>query len=328
LPAHHNPRGGYTNPWPGGSLNTRLRDFLRWRLERFRDPPDLDFDPESLPRTAPAFVAPHAPADLLTVTWVGHATFLLQIGGLNILTDPMWSRRAGPLPWVGPKRREMPGFSFEHLPPIDVVLQSHDHYDHLDDLTVCRLEATNPGARWIVPLGLTPFLRHRGVLEITELDWWQEMTLDAVTIGCTPAQHFSGRTPWDRNRSLWCGWTLATAAHRLFFAGDTGYHPEFARVAERFGPFDVALLPIGAYDPRWFMRPVHMNPEEAVQAARDLGSPHFVPMHWGTFKLTDEPLDEPPERARAAWRAAGLSEDRYWQLAIGETRTVGDGGSD
>jgi N-acyl-phosphatidylethanolamine-hydrolysing phospholipase D len=302
-----------------------LRDFLRWRLERFRDPPDPDFDSESLPRAAPAFVVPHAPAELLTITWVGHATFLLQIGGLNILTDPMWSRRAGPLPGVGPKRRVIPGFPFERLPPIDVVLQSHDHYDHLDDLTVCRLEATNPGARWIVPLGLTPFLRHRGVLEVTELDWWQETTVESLTIGCTPAQHFSGRTPWDRNRSLWCGWSIAAPVGRLFFAGDTGWHPEFARLAERFGPFDVAFLPIGAYEPRWFMRTVHMNPEEAVQAARELGAPRVVPMHWGTFKLTDEPLDEPPERARAAWRAAGLPDERFWQLAFGETRTLAPG---
>jgi len=323
--AHHDPRGRFANPWPEATLNTRLSGLARWRLDRLRHPPLADPDPDTFPRATPQFIVPRAPLDLVTISWVGHSTFLLQIGGLNVLTDPMWSDHASPVPGIGPKRRVAPGFPLTDLPPIDVVLQSHDHYDHLDDRTVCRLEATNPGARWIVPLGLTPFLRHRGVLYVTELDWWQEVTIDQVRLGCTPAQHFSGRTPWDRNRSLWCGWSIAAPAGRLFFAGDTGLHPEFARVAERFGPFDVAFLPIGAYEPRWFMRPVHMNPEEAVQAARELGAPRVVPMHWGTFKLTDEPLDEPLERARAAWRAAGLPDGRFWQLAFGETRTFAPG---
>jgi N-acyl-phosphatidylethanolamine-hydrolysing phospholipase D len=315
----------YTNPWPDGALNVRFRDFLRWRIERWRRPRAPDVDPATLPRAAPQFSVPRAPADRITITWVGHATFLIQIGGINILTDPMWSRHPSPVPGIGPRRLVEPAIPFQMLPPIDVVLQSHDHYDHLDDLTVCRLEATNPGARWIVPRGLKPFLKHRGVLEVTELEWWQETSLEALTFGCTPAQHFSGRTPWGRNDTLWCGWSVAAPGRRLFFAGDTGYHPEFAKIGERFGPFDVALIPIGAYDPRWFMRPVHMDPEEAVQAARDLGVPRFVPMHWGTFPLTDEPLDEPPQRARAAWRAAGLPDERYWQLAFGETRALENG---
>lgn len=315
----------YTNPWPDGALTVRFKDFLRWRIERWRSPRAPDPDPASLPRAAPQYFVPRAAADLVTITWVGHSTFLIQIGGLNVLTDPMWSAHASPIPGVGPRRLVDAAVRFQDLPQIDVVLQSHDHYDHLDDRTVCRLEATNPGARWIVPRGLRPFLKHRGILEVSELDWWQEIAIDGVTLGCTPAQHFSGRTPWGRNRTLWCGWSLAAPGRRLFFAGDTGFHPDFAKIAERFGPFDVALLPIGAYDPRWFMRPVHMDPEEAVQAARDLGAPCFVPMHWGTFLLTDEPLAEPPERARAAWRAAGLPDDRFWQLAFGETRTLGNG---
>ena len=315
----------YTNPWLDGALNVRFKDFLRWRIDRWRSPRAPDPDPASLPRATPHYFVPRAASDLVTITWVGHSTFLIQIGGLNVLTDPIWSAHASPIPGVGPKRLVAAAVRFQDLPQIDVVLQSHDHYDHLDDRTVCRLEATNPGARWIVPRGLRPFLKHRGILEVRELDWWQEITIDGVTLGCTPAQHFSGRTPWGRNRTLWCGWSVAASGRRLFFAGDTGFHPDFAKIAERFGPFDVALLPIGAYDPRWFMRPVHMDPEEAVQAARDLGSPCFVPMHWGTFLLTDEPLGEPPERARAAWRAAGLPDDRFWQLAFGETRTLGNG---
>ncbi len=317
----------YTNPWPGGALDVRFKDFLRWRMERWRKPQPPVSEPASLPHATPCYAVPRATADVLTLTWVGHSTFLIQIGGLNILTDPMWSRHASPVPGVGPERLVEPAVRFQDLPPIDVVLQSHDHYDHLDDRTVCRLEAENPGARWVVPRGLKPFLKHRGILEVTELEWWQDISIDEVTLGCTPAQHFSGRTPWGRNRTLWCGWSIAASGWRVLFAGDTGYHPDFAKIAECFGPFDVALLPIGAYDPRWFMRSVHMDPEEAVQAVRDLGLPRFVPMHWGTFQLTDEPLGEPPERARAAWRAAGLPDDRYWQLAFGETRTLENGAS-
>ena len=320
MPDHHDPSGGFRNPWAKASLDARIGGLLRWWfVDRLRHPPPPDPDPSIFPFAEPRFVLPRAQDDLLTITWVGHSTFLIQLGGLNLLTDPIWSDRASPIPGIGPKRRVDPGIRFDDLPPIDLVLQSHDHYDHLDDLTVCRLEATNPGARWLVPLGLTSFLRRRGVHEITELDWWQETAHGALTIGCTPAQHFSGRTPWRRNRTLWCGWSVRTPARRVFFAGDTGYHPEFAAIAARFGPFDVALLPIGAYDPRWFMRPVHMDPEEAVQAAHDLGAPLVIPMHWGTFKLTDEPLDEPPRRARDAWVASGLAPERFRQMMHGET---------
>ncbi len=320
MPQHHNPRGGFRNPWVEAAFEARLGGLLRWWfVDRLRDPPPPDPDPSIFPLAQPSFVVPRAPDDALTITWVGHSTFLIQIGGQNLLTDPIWSMRASPIPWIGPKRRVMPGIRLDELPAIDLVLQSHDHYDHLDDLTVCWLEARHPGARWLVPLGLTPFLRRRGVHEITELDWWQEATHGLLTIGATPAQHFSGRTPWGRNRTLWCGWSLRTPARRVFFAGDTGYHPAFVDIARRFGPFDVALLPIGAYDPRWFMRPVHMNPEEAVQAALDLGSPRVIPMHWGTFKLTDEPLDEPPQRARDAWMASGLAPERFHQMMHGET---------
>ena len=320
MTAHHDPRGGFHNPWAGGSIDPHVGGLLRWWfVDRFRNPPAPDPDPSSFPLAQPGFERPRATEDQLTVTWVGHATFLVQVGGLNLLTDPMWSDHASPIPGVGPKRRVGPGIRFDELPPIDLVLQSHDHYDHLDDRTVCRLEATNPGARWLVPLGLASFLRRRGVHEITELDWWQETTHGPLSIGCTPAQHFSGRVPWRRNRALWCGWSVRAPARRVFFAGDTGFHPEFAAIATRFGPFDLALLPIGAYDPRWFMRPVHMNPEEAVQAALDLGGPRMIPMHWGTFRLTDEPLDEPPRRARDAWIASGLAAENYQQLMHGET---------
>ncbi len=216
------------------------------------------------------------------------------------------------------------GVALEALPPIDAVLLSHNHYD-LDVPTVRRLAQRHPQARWIVPLGLGEFLRRRGAQPVRELDWWEEARVGDVVFGCTPAQHFSARGLGDRSRTLWCGWSVAAPARRLFFAGDTGYHPEFTRIGERFGPFHAALLPIGAYEPRWFMQPVHMNPEESVGAFRDLTRGHsavMVPMHWGTFRLTDEPLDEPPRRVARAWREAGFPPDDLWLLAPGETRAL------
>jgi N-acyl-phosphatidylethanolamine-hydrolysing phospholipase D len=321
VPDHHRPGGGFRNPW-GDGIPAGFRSFLKWRLERMRTALPSDPDPSELPSTTPAFDRPRAAHTRLTVTWVGHSTFLLQIGGLNLLTDPVWSERASPVPWAGPKRWVPPGISLNQLPAIDAVVLSHDHYDHLDDATVCRLEARDPGARWFVPIGLGNWLRARGIHEITELDWWGEAAFDSLMIRCAPAQHFSGRWPWGRDRTLWCSWSLSSASHRLYFGGDSGYHPEFAQIAERCGPFDVALMPIGAYEPRWFMRPVHMAPEEAVRAAVDLGGPRLVPMHWGTFKFTDEPMDEPPQRARAAWLAAGQPEERFCQLRFGETLVI------
>lgn len=324
---HHAPGGGFRNPWPDGEL-ARLSGFLKWKIvERFTKPRAPDPAPRAFPLLASAFHSPRAAVDAVTVTWVGHASFLVQIGGLNILTDPMWSDRASPVSWAGPRRWAPPGIPFDALPLIDVVLQSHNHYDHLDDVTVRRLITAHPRARWLVPLGLRAFISARRATTVSEHDWWDVAESGGVTFGCVPAQHFSARSFRDRNRTLWCGWAIIAGERRLYFAGDSGYHPEFAAIGARFGPFDVSLLPVGAYDPRWFMRPVHMNPEEAVQAYRDLHSSHdsaargaFVPMHWGTFRLTDEPMAEPPERAARAWREAGLPPAGFWRLAHGETR--------
>jgi N-acyl-phosphatidylethanolamine-hydrolysing phospholipase D len=277
----------------------------------------------------PTFPSPRAPADALVITWVGHSTFLVQVGGRNVLTDPMWGERASPSRFAGPKRRVPPGIPLSDLPPIDVIVQSHNHYDHLDDWTVRHLARHHPAARWFAPLGVGRWLHGRGVREVTELDWWERRDHDGLTLACAPAQHFSARGPTDRNRSLWCSWGIAAGGRRVYFAGDSGLHPEFARIGERCGPFDAILLPIGAYEPRWFMGPVHMNPEEAVQAYRELArgggaspAPTFVAMHWGTFKLTDEPLDEPPRRLRSAWAAAGEPPDRLWVPAHGGTRAL------
>jgi len=322
--AHHRAGGGFQNPWVGASAPA-LSGVIKWKLvdgvtrPRPRDPDPATF----LRRVEPTFPSPRAPADQVSATWVGHSTLLLQLGGLNILTDPMWGARASPVSFAGPRRWMPPGIALEALPPIDLVLQSHNHYDHLDDGTVRRLARAHPDAEWLVPLGLAPFMERRGVRRVSELDWWEEKQVGAVNVASTPAQHFSGRGFGDRDATLWCGWALAAArGKRLFFAGDTGFHPEFPSIAQRQGPFDLVLMPIGAYEPRWIMRSVHMNPEEAVEACRQLGAPAMIPIHWGTFKLTDEAMDEPPRRARAAWRDAGLPEAGYRQLAHGETHTL------
>jgi N-acyl-phosphatidylethanolamine-hydrolysing phospholipase D len=258
---------------------------------------------------------------------VGHSSLLIQLNGLNILIDPMWSERASPVQFAGPRRWVRPGIAFEDVPPLDVVLESHNHYDHLDAPTVRRLARAHPEASWVVPLGLGAFVRTRGVSDhrVRELDWWEEHAIGSLRIAATPAMHFSSRGFGDRGDTLWCGFALSSDGangRHVYFAGDTGYHPEFGAIGERYGPFDVALMPIGAYEPRWFMRYLHMNPEEAVAAFRALNARVMVPIHWGTFKLTDEAMDEPPIRARAAWDSAGLPPSGYRQLAHGETLTL------
>lgn len=328
--AHHRPGGGFRNPW-FTNRSARFGGFLRWVLvERpFKQLP-RDPDPSVFPRETPSFSSPRARPGQLTVTWVGHSTVLLQIGAVNVLTDPMWSERASPLAFAGPKRWVPPGVPFESLPPIDVVVQSHNHFDHLDMRTVERIAAAFPAANWLVPLGLAEFVRGRGAARVEELDWWSETEAAGLRVACVPAQHFSGRGLRDRNATLWCGWTLADEQRRVLFAGDTGYHPEFSAIGERLGPFDVALMPVGAYEPTWFMRPAHMNPAEAVQAFREVNRDGLgatarrramVPIHFGTFKLTDEAMDEPPAWTRQAWREAGLLEQDLWLLAHGETRS-------
>lgn len=330
--AHHVPGKGFRNPWAGAAPHG-FGDFLHWAVvERRQHPRRPDPAPDAFPRATPAFPAPRAAADAIVATWIGHSSFLLQIGGMNVLLDPVWSERASPVPFAGPRRHVPPGVELDALPPIDLVLISHDHYDHLDRPTVEHLVRAHPDARWIAPLGVGAWLRRRRANVVAELDWWEETRVGPLAITSTPAQHFSGRRLTNRNSTLWCGWTLRTGSgdseRAVFIAGDTGAHPEFIAIAERLGPFDAAFLPIGAYDPRWFMRPVHMDPEDAVAAYEELRAGNgeralaFVGMHWGTFKLTDEPLDEPPRRVRDAWARAGLADDALWLPAHGETRIL------
>ncbi len=251
-------------------------------------------------------------------TWVGHATFLVQLGGLNILTDPVLSKRTSPVQWAGPERLAPLGLHFDELPKIDVVLISHNHYDHLDETTVHRLAARDAPA-FVVPLGLRDWFEHRRIAHVTELDWWQSTQACGLLVHAVPAQHFSGRSATDRNRSLWCGFVFERAGQRHYFAGDTGYGPDFADIGARFAPIDVAMIPIGAYDPRGFMQPVHVDPEEAVRIHRDVGSRLSLAMHWGTFRLTLEPMEEPPRRLAEALAAQGLNPDAFRVMQHGET---------
>jgi len=328
---HHAPDGGFRNPWPD-SEPRGWSDVLRWTLERRRQERVPTPPRNSFPSATPVVVHPRASKTDFTATWIGHATILLQMGGLNVLTDPVFSQRAFPVQWTGPRRVMDAALPLDALPPLDVVLLSHNHYDHLDKPAVKWLARAHPNATWIVPLALGAYVRGWGVKEIVELDWWQQVEVRGLRVTGTPARHFSARRLGDRNKTLWCGYALEIAGARAYFAGDTAYHPEFRDIGARCGPFDFVMIPIGAYDPRWFMHVVHADPEEAVQAYVDITASDaearalMLAIHWGTFRLTDEAMDEPPRRAAASWRAQGLDESRRWIAKFGETRRFAGSG--
>ncbi|MBA3343832.1 MAG: MBL fold metallo-hydrolase [Gemmatimonadales bacterium] len=304
----------FHNPWPNSEPHD-WRALLRWARERRSQTPAQSPLRGSFSVATPAIRYPRASSSDFTATWIGHSTVLLQVGGLNLLTDPVFSQRAFPVQWMGPRRVMDPGLALDALPPLNVVLLSHNHYDHLDRPAVKSIAKGHPRTTWIVPLGLGGYIRGWGARDIIELDWWQEATIHGLRVTATPARHFSNRRLGDRNRSLWCGFAFALDGKRAYFAGDTAYHPEFNEIGARCGPFDLAMIPIGAYDPRWFMERVHADPEEAVRIYEDLTAPHpeapsplMLGIHWGTFRLTDEPMDEPPRRTGARWREAGLDD--------------------
>ena len=254
-----------------------------------------------------------------TVTWVGHSTLLVQLDGVNILTDPHWGARSGPFGGrVGVRRYTPPGIAFEDLPPIDVVLISHDHYDHLDEPTVERL-AARFRPRFVVPLGIKAWLEDHGIGNAVELDWGESVTYRGLTFVCTPAQHFSGRTPTDQGRRLWASWAVL-GSKRFYFGGDSGYFRHFKEIGDAYGPFDLAALAIGSYTPRALTRAVHTSPEEALQAWLDLRAARLVGIHWGTFALADEPYDEPPRRLLAEAARRGVDPGALWVLSPGEVR--------
>jgi L-ascorbate metabolism protein UlaG (beta-lactamase superfamily) len=270
-------------------------------------------------------VSPQRPAALdgaaAVVTFVGHSTFLIQTAAGNILTDPMYSDRAGPLNRIGPRRVRQPAVRLEDLPPIAVVLLSHNHYDHCDRRTL-RIIAERFDPLVVTPLGNGVLVRSCGIRRVEELDWWQEAAAAPLPITLTPAQHFSARTPFDRNRALWGGFVVTAPGARIYFAGDTAYAPFFADIRRRLGPVDLALLPIGAYEPRWFMQAVHMNPAEAAQAHVDLGAALSIGMHFGTFQLTTEAIDEPLRALNDACHALNILPAHFRTLQFGESAAL------
>jgi N-acyl-phosphatidylethanolamine-hydrolysing phospholipase D len=295
-----------------------LTDFFRWQINTGgRFPPGKQF-----PLQKPDAHVLAATAPIPRLTWLGHSSFLFQFQGCNVLTDPVFSERCSPVQFVGPRRHTAVPLSVAELPTITHVLISHNHYDHLDEQTVLSLHRRfGDKLVFYVPSGVADWFRKRNMHSIVELGWWQSHAQadGQVELFCLPTQHFSGRSATDRNASLWCSWLMDINGFKLYFAGDTGYADLFHDIGELFSPIDLALLPIGAYDPRWFMGPVHVSPDEAVRIHLDIGARVSVAMHWGTFVLTSEPMDEPPRRLRQAMQQAGMSDNQFRVLQHGET---------
>jgi N-acyl-phosphatidylethanolamine-hydrolysing phospholipase D len=320
---HHTARGFrnvHTGDAPKGLLAV-----ARWRLSSpCPVPPPGGW---AIPVTQPLATFLRMNRTIGTFTWIGHATVLLQIEGLNVLTDPILSERASPVQWAGPRRR-VPVLALEELPRIDLALISHNHYDHLDRATVYALARQSGGSpRFVVPLGMGRWFDQAGIAHVEELDWWESVEAGPLRVHSVPAQHWSGRVPtFDYDATLWCGFVVESRGYRFLYTGDTGYSPHAREIGERFDRFDLAAIPIGGYEPRWFMREHHVNPEEAVEMHRELRARHSLGIHWGTFMLTDEPFDEPPKRFHAAARARGLDLDAVFTMAIGETRLLAEPG--
>ncbi|MFI2779707.1 MBL fold metallo-hydrolase [Streptomyces sp. ALB3] len=298
-----------TAPLPGVRGMTRLarERAMRPNAEGLRGIHRLPYAPGPLPVAGP---------DTTAVTWAGHASWVVRIGGLTVLTDPVWSRRI-----LGTPARITPvGVRWEELPAVDAVLISHNHYDHLDAPTLRRLPRNTP---LLVPAGLGRWCRRRRFTCVTELDWWESVELGGVRFDFVPSHHWSKRTLLDTCRSLWGGWVIGDAGgHRLYFAGDTGYGHWFKEIGRRYPGLDLAMLPIGAYEPRWWLSDVHTDPEEAVQAYEELGARAMAPMHWATFLLSAEPVLEPLTRLRTAWQRAGLPRADLWDLPVGGSRVL------
>jgi L-ascorbate metabolism protein UlaG (beta-lactamase superfamily) len=288
---------------------------LRWMLSRKQGEWRVQSDVLSS-----AF--PPRNSEQLRVTFINHSTFLIQLKGINILTDPIWSERASPVSWAGPRRHHAPGIPMDHLPPIDLVLLSHDHYDHMDLPTLQRLAQEH---RPTIYTGLKNgrILARHGIGNVVELDWWQEAAARTdMWITAVPAQHFSGRTPLDRDKRLWCGFVLQTDEDGFYFAGDTGAGPHIDEIARRFPDLGLSILPIGAFRPEWFMGEVHMSPQDAIDAHFTLGSRVSVASHFGTFALADDGDNEAVEKLQAILRQTQMGGTEFWALGFGEGREV------
>ncbi|KXS12909.1 Metallo-hydrolase/oxidoreductase [Gonapodya prolifera JEL478] len=363
VPDHHKPGGGFRNPWPSFEAHGFGEAFSLFALGNDYDsrraaPPPPE---ERVPVIKPSFADIASFHDRakkgdakVRATWLGHACLFVQVGGVNVLADPCCSERCSPVQWAGPARHRPLPCDLADLPQIDVVLISHNHYDHLDLPTIQRLAKLPIGSQttYFVPLGNKRwFEKSAPNVKVVEGDWWDEWEFskstatgaqvgaaeeEKVTVACTPCQHFSSRSIWDRDATLWSSWVVKSPNASFFFGGDTGYRavprswpdpyaelsklphcPAFKQIGDKYGPFDLAAVPIGAYSPRWFMSPIHCSPEDSVELHRDIRARKSVGMHWGTFTLTDEPYWEPPQRLKAALAAHGMPEDEFVVLDIG-----------
>jgi len=286
---------------------------FKWLVTRQRSPwkenRNIPYGPKPVPRIYEG----------VKITFINHSTFLIQLNGLNVLTDPVWSERASPFSFAGPKRMRPPGIDFNDLPPIDVILLSHNHYDHLD-LATLRMLIKIHAPRIFTPLGVKDFLSKKKIDVTKDMDWWDEFEIqERLKIICTPAQHFSGRGTMDRDGTLWCGYLIASPEGNIYFAGDTGYNDRvFKDVGNRFAPIRISLIPIGAYKPVWFMSPIHCSPEQAVQIHLDLQSQTSIAAHFGTFPLADDAQGEPLRDLTAACMNKNIAPGDFIALNEGD----------
>lgn len=335
----HHTATGFKNNYID-AVDRPFSDLLRWQWAAYRAGlPPAPQKPTPIQTPDLAFIKTNAQAGAAmvpAVTWIGHASTLVQAGGLNVLTDPMFSERAFPVQMAGPKRQQAPGVALADLPPIDAVVISHNHYDHLDRQSVFDLNQRSQNMPiekrtvFLVPLGLKAWFQEVGIENVVELDWWDKHSVRGVDFYLTPVQHWSARGLGDRSRTLWGGWAVFSKDFQWYFSGDAGYSKDFADTKaffEKTRPnngrgklFDLALLAVGAYEPRWFMTAQHINPAEAVQTHIDLNAERSIGIHWGTFNLTDEALDVPPQELAHARAARGMAQEVFDVLKIGETR--------
>ncbi|KAI8144925.1 beta-lactamase superfamily domain-containing protein [Fennellomyces sp. T-0311] len=360
-PATHHHGNGFRNPWESATTNgfkEMFKMFGEINIRKTEATITADTKPITVDEMNWDLIRDpeQAGENNIVVTWLGHACALVQINGINILLDPVFSERCSPFSFVGPKRFTDPPCELKDLPKIDAVVISHNHYDHLDSASIKQLAEQHPNAHFYVPLKNKSWFNIKDSNKrVTELDWWEHRTLTlgdkSVKFTCTPCQHFSGRGVFDRDRTLWASWCLEgirdgqAKGGKVFFGGDTGYRtvpadagpekeyddeylnslphcPAFKEIGDKIGPFDLSLIPIGAFSPRWFMSTIHCSPEDAVCVHEDVKSRKSIGIHWGTFVLTDEPVNEPPERLKRALTKRGHDEDEFGVLKLGESIVV------
>ncbi|WLI76030.1 MBL fold metallo-hydrolase [Kosakonia sp. H02] len=317
--SHHSP-DGFANATP---VSHQPGDVKRWRKERkaagLPRPPARGYADFIDQWWQKAEIAGNSDG----LWWLGHASILLRLNGQYLLTDPVFSQRASPLRFAGPQRRTPPALAIADIPQLNAILISHNHYDHLDAWTLRALLRRFPNVHFFVPLGLGSWVRRLGARHVAELDWWSGANFAGMRFIAVPAQHWSMRTFWDRNRSLWCGWVVESSGLRFWFPGDTGYTPELLTIPARLGALDAVALPVGAYAPRWFMSINHMDPQSAVALWQQLGTPLAFPIHWGVFELADESLDEPVQELQDALSEAAAENDNFRILKIGQYLSLG-----